>query len=342
VVARAKNSSMANSSRANSVAGQGEGGRPAPLYLFYGEEDLLIEEELRRLEEAARQSPLPSVERHLGREVIARDLVESACTLPLGGGFRLIVIEEAQAIPAAERAALLPYLDDPCPSTCLAFVYPGKRPAADDKLAAKLKQHALTREFRRLRPGELKDWARGRARSLGLEVEPAALEALVEGSGGALRDLAAEIDKAALGVGQGKRLKVADLAALSRHGSAKPWDVAQLACGGDGAGALLALADLMEANSEAAPLVVLSQLARHIRKVLLAADLKARGASEEEIAQRLRTYPRYLGDYMAAARRGRERLVGMLQSVLAAELDLKTSAAPKRERLEQLILSLAG
>jgi DNA polymerase-3 subunit delta len=314
-------------------------GRPGPLYLFFGEEDFLLEQAVRRLEEAASRCPFPAREHYRGGEVSARDLMESACTLPLGGSFRLLVVEEAQAIPAAERDKLLPYLENPCPTSCLVFTWRAKKLEAKDKFAALLKRKAKIFGFARLRAGELKAWARARAKAMGLAVEPAALEALIEGSGGSLRDLAAELDKAALSA-KGGRLTTGDLAALSRHGSQTIFRLAELACGGDTAGALLALADVMEAGTTAG--TVLRTIAQRVRKLLLAAELSARGASEEEVASELRTFRCYVSGYLAQARRGRPRLARMLSEVLEAEFDLKTSSAPERERLERLVMSLGS
>lgn len=312
----------------------------APLYLLFGEEDFLMEEALHSFGEVAARCPFPTRERCLGKEVVARDLLESACTLPLGGGLRLIVVEEAQGTPVSEREKLLPYLENPCPTTCLVFAWRAKRLEAKDKFLSALRQRAQVVEFARLWPGDFKVWARTRVKSLGLSVETAALEALIAGSGGSLRDLAAELDKAALSVPQGGRLTLAHLSALSRHASAKPWEVAELACRGEAAGALLALADLMEAGTT--PGAVLAAVSRHLRKLLLVAEMEEGGLGEPEMAQRLRIYPTYVRGYLEQARRGRGRLARMLSEVLSAEYDLKTSAAPERERLERLVLSLAG
>lgn len=322
------------------LAREFERGRPAPLYLLYGEEDYLMEEALRQLEAAADRSPFPARERHLGKEVSARDLTESAATLPLGGAFRLVVVEEAQQIPAAERDKLLSYVDNPCPTTCLVFVWRDRRLAAKDRLVAALKQKAQVVEFARLRAGEINAWARARAQEMGLAAEPAALEALVQGSGGGLRELAAELDKAALSVPQGGSLTLASLQAMCRHGQAKTWDVAELACQGNAAGALLVLDDLLAAGGE--PGVVLRAVSRHLRKLLMVAEMEAQGLAADEMAQRLGSFPAYVRGYVAQAARCRDRLTGMLGEVLAAERDLKTSAAPGRERLERLVLSLAG
>jgi DNA polymerase-3 subunit delta len=317
-----------------------QGRRPAPLYLFFGEEEFLMAEAVRAFEEAAGRCPFPARERYSGRELAARDLVESACTLPLGGGFRLLVVDDAQAIPAPERERLIPYCEDPCPSSCLLFVWRAKRLEADDKLAALLKRQAKVRQFGRLKGGELKAWAMSRAKGLGLKPEPAALEALIESAGGSLRDLAAEMDKAALRVPAGGRLTLEHLAALSYHGFQPAWKVAELACGEDTAAALLALAGVLAAGKGAGS--VLSNIARHLRRLILAAELSGEGAGEQEIARRLGIFPYYLRGYLKQAERGRERLIGMLSEVLAADYDLKTAGVPERERLERLIFSLSA
>jgi DNA polymerase-3 subunit delta len=315
------------------------GQQPAPLYLLFGEEEFLIQQALRAFEEAASRSPFPAREGYLGKEVVARELVESACTLPLGGGFRLIIIDEAQSIPAAERERLMAYVEGPCPTSCVVFAWRAKKLEAKDKFVSALKGRARVLEFKRLNPGELKVWAKTQAIKMGLKVEPAALEALIEGSGGLVRDLAAELDKAALSVAKGGTLKMGDLSALSRHGSQPVYMLSEFACGGNATAALLALADAFEGNIKVG--TVLLSFAKRIRQLILAAELSAQGATQEEIAHRLGTWPKHAAMCIEQGRKRRERLPGMLAQVLQADLDIKTGAAHDRERLERLILDLA-
>ncbi|MFH0810201.1 MAG: DNA polymerase III subunit delta [Pseudomonadota bacterium] len=313
-------------------------GRPAAVYLFHGEEDFLIERAVRQIEEAAGRGPFPAKERYAGKEVLARDLLESACTLPLGNGFQLLIIDDAQAIPATERGKLLPYLDRPCASSCVVFICQGKRLDARNDLLAALKLKARTVEFSRLKTAELKTWAKSEALARGLKPEPAALDALVKCSGGALRELAAELDKAALSAGPDGRLALTDLAALSRHGGRNVWQLAEMACGTDAGAALLALDDVLGAGG--APTWILNEMAKRVRRLLEVTDIAKDGGGEAQVAQRLRIYPWQAAGCLAQAKRGRGRLVEMLSEVLQAEFSLKTSAAPERELLERLVLRL--
>uniref|UniRef100_UPI002FDF3794 DNA polymerase III subunit delta n=1 Tax=Thermodesulfitimonas autotrophica TaxID=1894989 RepID=UPI002FDF3794 len=144
-----------------------EKGEILPVYLFYGPEVYLQREAVRRFRAALVGENALNCEVVDGEEVPPREVAAMANTLPLFATRRLVVVKNAPYFGAGkEDPALLAYLRQPNPATCLIFCTSGtvEKKAATFKLVQK---QGKAVEFSYLAPEELKKWFQKKARQAG-------------------------------------------------------------------------------------------------------------------------------------------------------------------------------
>ncbi len=101
--------------------------RFAPVYLFYGEEDFLIDECIHAVIEntidaEARAFNLDVMD---GSKADAKDVVAHASSFPMMGSRRVVVVKEFEKLAATdtEKEILAAYIERPLDSTCLIAVW---------------------------------------------------------------------------------------------------------------------------------------------------------------------------------------------------------------------------
>ncbi len=99
-------------------------GRILPLYLFFGEEEFLIQEALdliikKVVDPGASDFNFNSI---YCRDTPASEVVNLCQTLPFMSEKRLVIAKDFDALKAADLEAVVAYLKEPSPSTCLVMV----------------------------------------------------------------------------------------------------------------------------------------------------------------------------------------------------------------------------
>jgi len=96
--------------------------RLSPVYLFYGEEDFLVDEAARRVVDVA----LPTEGREFNLEVIygsetdGRDIVSRASSFPMMSDRRVVVVREMDKL--VNKELLSNYIDHPLQTNCLVLL----------------------------------------------------------------------------------------------------------------------------------------------------------------------------------------------------------------------------
>lgn len=173
-------------------------GEILPAYYFHGAEDLLKDDAVRQLLEAAVEPSTRdfNLDRRRAADLSADDFWSLTLTPPMLAERRVVVITEVEAIQQrrqksqALRAALLKYLGSPSPQTVLALVQ-----SSDEKPDPEVARTATTVAFEPLPPDRLRRWIRHRAEQEGLEIDEDGARHLHEAVGDDLPQLAAEITK---------------------------------------------------------------------------------------------------------------------------------------------------
>jgi DNA polymerase-3 subunit delta len=301
-------------------------GRPDPLYLLYGEDEIeksalaadfgdLVEEGLRAFNVERIHAAGMTTGDQLAEAV--GSLVAAARTLPMMASRRIIVVLQAEAIlsPKRESEAAARALDEleelltrPDRETTLVLV----AGALDrrSRMYKLLTKHATLVACGVLEsPADAERWVRTRVAAAGSEIAPAAARLLAERAGTDLPRLRGEVDRLLLyALGQ-PSIGVDDVRAIAGPAALQDeWAMTNAIEAGDAAHALKQLALMLD--SGAAPEKILGQLGWVVRA----------------------KFPQIASGQIAAA-------VGAL---FRTDVDLKRSAGDPRVLLERLVVELCA
>lgn len=266
----------------------------------------------------------------------AARLLASLNQLPMGGDRRLVVVKEAQDLPAAIQEQIIAYLGDPNPE-CSALLIFDKLDSRKRlyKAIAKQSPKAIIKcnaPQKRDAPSQLDRMAR----ELGLSLDPDARDELLDRVGAnpallsrslrTIRETNPELTWVTLPIVRSQ---------VARLESPGPWRIADAVAAKRGAEAL----DLL-AQANANDLISIHLwITRRIREMLVAKELQASGFSErpgtELLAERFGLRPadrspqnawRYRSAWRSASRFSRNELVEALRGALDVEDALKGSA----------------
>ena len=307
----------------------------APVYCFYGEEDLLVEETVRRLIEAAVDESSRSFNLDIinGSEADARSVLALASSHPMISERRVVLVREFEKL--TDRDALLAYVAHPLPSTILVLVT--AKPDMRQKIFKALHDHAAMVEFRAPGDAEISEWIRQRIASLGKKVAPEACELLQSCVGRSLREIQQEIEKVLLYIGAKPSVEEGDVASVV--GMSRPYNIFELqkAIGQrDVARSLLIAGRMIDSGEGATGIIVM--LTRYIQKVWLAQELARTSPNEYKLAASIGVSPVFVREYTTAAKAFTELdLDSCFAALLDADLTLK-SASPDPKLVMTLLI----
>jgi len=197
-------------------------GEIQPVYYLYGDEELLKDDAVRRIQALAVDAAARdfNLDRRRAPEVSAdqfRSLVE---TPPMLSARRCVVLTEVECLQQKRprqqqlRSAVTEYLAHASPETVLVLVQ-----SAGERADPGLERSATAVDFEILEPARVFKWIHHRAGETGLKLDDDAARLLQEAVGDDLPQLAAEIVKLAAAV-QGRSVSAADVADMVgvRHG----------------------------------------------------------------------------------------------------------------------------
>ncbi len=320
-------------------------GAPAaarPAYLVKGSDPSLVAQAAHALTEqlVAGGDPSMMIEEFGGPGVDQFDIgvVIDACTTPpFLVDRRVVVVREAGQLSVVDAKRLVAYLDDPLESTALVLVGGGGTVP-----------QALTKAVGAV--GDVVDTSvgTGKARSQWLaehlkggpvRLEGPAVARLSEHLGEDMGRLVGLLDTLASAYGRGSTISLDDLEPfLGEAGALAPWDLTDAVDAGDTAKALTVLHRMVTAG-ESHPLVVLSMLHRHYRRML---QLDGAGVTSPEQAAEIlglrSTFPAKKA--LTQARRiGSARLARAIQLLAEADLDVRGSTALSGELVLEVLVA---
>ncbi len=326
-----------------------------PLYVFYGDEEFLMDRALARLEAGLRDeygeppvksifyAPTPRARKgprdeedgpavNGGREAneaaLAEFLTESRVASLWGPG-QLLVLRRVE-LNAAALKAINDYLDHPAPRAWVVLLAEGAkaRDLAKHPVWGRLQKAGAALGFYRLKEAELLQWLNQEAQGLGKTLALAAAQRLVEIVGDNLAELSQELEKLALYAGGEKTLTPNLVNQLATH--SRSFNIFALveALGEPGPHKrLTALAQLLDLGEQ--PPKILGMLARQLR-LLIKFKEKAPGLSPWDIKRLAPQAPRF----SEAALRSHLFLLDQI------DWQLKTSAGNPRLWLEWALLKM--
>lgn len=195
-------------------------GKIYPVYLLHGEESFLIDEAASYLENHLLQEHEKVFDLQVlyGMDVTVPYLLEQLLQLPLMASRRLIMLREAQQLPAIKD--LENYLSKPAPSSILVLCHKGKLMDKRIKAFDAIRKHGFILEASRPKERDIGPWLVHTAKAMKIILEPEAAEALTELIGYDLSLLNTELKKLAVSHANGaavSRTDIFDLVGMSRE-----------------------------------------------------------------------------------------------------------------------------
>lgn len=314
---------------------------PQLLYL-YGEETFLLERAVQRLRDAA--VPRDSWDFNLtvvnGRELLAARLLEILQTFPLFAAHRLVLVKDAQLIPAAQLEGLQEYLKHPVAESLLVFT--GDKIDGRKKFFQDFKKYGELVEFKKYYDNQIPAFVREQAKGAGRNFTEDAMALFCRRVNSNLQEINGELVKLFAYLGERRLVDVADVAAVvsdTRAGSV--FELTNAVGKRQAAEALRLLARLLEDG--VAPLVILAMLVRHFRQLWKAKELVQRREANKEIARLVGMNPYFLEGLLAQTNSFSSAELGRaFELFLQTDLALKSSGAHPSALLEQLLLDLTS
>ena len=299
----------------------------APMYFFYGEEDFLIEECIDAIIESGADPAMKEFNLDIlqGNEVDGKKIAAVASAYPMMTERRVVIVKDFDRVSGKDLFE--PYIENPSQTTVL--VLTASNPDFRKKPYLTLKKKAVCGEFRSFYDNETILWIERRMKKLQCTMEPEAVALLHSFVGNSLRELANEIDKVMIAVGDKQAITAAEIEHVV--GVSREFTVFELA-NKIGEKNLAKALEIMERmlNSGESAVGMVAALTNHFIRLWKLHDAARQRKSEQEMLQYVYFNSYALKSSIAQLKNYRAEEIENAFSLLAdADLALKSSAEPK-------------
>ena len=315
-------------------------GQIEPVYFLFGPETYLRDEAARSIADQAMSGTLLHEFNDSTFNLTsddARDAIAAAEQLPMMSQRRVVRIKNLGKLKEADEEVLLNYVNRPVDTSVVIFI---TEEIDKRKKLAKVLMAGAAFEFQPLKLNELQAWIRFYLKDLTAEIEPQALQRILETVISDLHTLANELNKlaaAALPSGRITTELVDSLVGRSREHM--NWELSDHIVSRNRRGALKTLKDLLDDGVE--PLLLIGLIAGTYRRMALAKALLSQGASPATIFSEVRMPPFKQRDYLAMLNQvDSERLARTIRRIAETDLAIKTSKATPHMQVEMLVCEL--
>lgn len=313
-----------------------------PVTYIYGTEDFIAGEALSAIKAAALTGGFDSMNLHVfeGAKATADEVVSAASTLPAFSPYRLIVVRNAEKLKAAVELELIPYIENPCPTTCLVFVSQEGKVDRGSPFFSLLAKNGFLRECSRLRDAELIQWIKKEAKSQGKEITPSATAKLLNAAGNRMRDIKGELERIILFALEKKTIEDSDVedAGLDLR-EETVFGLSDAIGSRDMAKAMRIYNKVSGEDS----LKVLGAISRQIRTLFRVKALAKKGVTGPRLSGALKVPPFAVEGYVRRSRLFTEgELREAVKQLYAADRDFKSGRVPESVVLPRLITELCS
>lgn len=319
-------------------------GNILPLYLFYGEEDFLIREAVdlivqKVVDPGTRDFNFNTL---YCREASVSDIIGIAQTLPFMAEKRLIIARDIDAFKAGDLEALIPYLMDPSPSTCLIMLSNQRKYDKKTVISAVEQGGGAVVAFYALQETEVREWITGWARMRGISIAPEAVQFVVQVVGTDLQKINNELEKVEIYIKDRKTISLEDVRkVVGDFREFSPFDLADAIGRRDRQKAFLVLTRLLQEGEE--PVGLIGAISWNMRRLLRAKAMESSGMGYEEIKKRLNILWLHSASFREQMNMfSQHELRYAFDALLQADRHLKTGGLEGRLILDRLILKLCG
>ncbi len=318
-------------------------GKILPLYLFFGEEEFLIQEAVdliisKVVDPGARDFNFNTL---YCKDTSSSELVNLCQTLPFLSEKRLVIAKEIDVFKAADLEELIPYLNDPSPSTCLLML--SNQPRFEKKaVTSAVEAHGAVTRFYALLDREIVAWIEEWARTRGLSIRRDAAQFLWQTLGNDLQKIINELEKVRISLKEKKILTLDDVkTVVGDFREYSSFDLAAAIGQKNSEKAFLILSRLIQEGE--APVGLLGSIAWNFRRLMQAKTMEAAGVRPDDITKKLRIIFHQAGLFKEQMRcYTLDELREVFAVMLSTDKALKSSGLNGRLILERMILRLCG
>ncbi len=328
------------------------------IYLMYGGNDVSLQEALSSMKNEVQPEELRDVNiTVLDSPAVSLEQFEATCgTVPFMAEKRMVIVrgllDQYEVQRAGRRSGPpkrkslgqwegLPTMLEALPDTTDVVFIDGSLDSRNNALLRSIRSLGETLTFSVPRPRELPQWVLDRAGRRGTDIEPRAADALANAVGGNLRIIDSELEKLSV-YRDGEQVRYEDVQEMVAYVKEANIFAAVDAVVERRPG--LAIRHVHQLLDEGrAPTYVITMIARQVRLILLARDVKAQGVPQSEIGGRLSLSGYPLQKTLEQEQRiSSERLAAMHRKLLDADVSLKTSSVEDGLVLDMMIAALAA
>jgi len=325
-----------------------------PVYLLYGPEEYLIEEDVQRLLNQTLSQNERGFNFHVfsGGEHSGQEIVQAAQTVPMLSQYRFVLVREADRMDEEETDALVEYIRRPSLSTCLVLcgqtIGPWKGHRKEVEKVGKVTEYA------RLKGRALVSWMKNRMKEKGKALSEEAADYLVEVVGDRLYDVENALEKVFLSVEEKRTVELPDMEEITSEVKVSTvFDLTDAIGHQNLEKALGILEKAMESKAvsfrkeeeeskvgDPVP-VLLSMMARQYWSMLVIKQMSSHQGDVGELAKELRTSPWNIRKLMDQANNFSE--ASLQEGILhchQTDLAVKRSRGPKDLLMEKLVIDL--
>ena len=261
-----------------------ENGEFAPLYLLCGDEPYLVERAVKKLLDRAVDPGFRDFNLNVfyGNECKGDEVFSASQTLPMFAELRVVLVKKGGELSAGAMDVLLPYLQDPCPSTCL--ILQADKVDGRKKFFADFKKRGEVVEFKRPYENQLGPYVRDEVRAAGKKIDSAAAELLAYLVGNNLQELVSQIEKLCIYCGKKELIGVAEVQAIVSDTKVESVFEFTDALGAKDAGRALRMLTTLLGDGEV-PIRILGGVAHHYRQLWKVRELLNRKVPFADLAK---------------------------------------------------------
>lgn len=317
-------------------------GDVSPIYFLHGPEEFGKEDLLKSMVQSLVDPATRAFnfDNFHGEDLDISDVANRVASFPMMAPRRLVVVKKIDRLDDAEARTLLPYVENPAPTTTLlltATKFDGRK-----KLFSELRKASVSVEFKQPYDNQIPDWIRGRAGAMDKEMDEEAVHLLQMSVGNQLPDLANELEKLSIHVGDARAIGVDDVREIvNASRGASIFELADAMGKRRSAEALSLLKQLVDQGEN--PTRMVAMLTRHIAILRKARWLQTQRLPRTEMALKLKVPPFFLSGYLEqAALFTDEEIWNAYGCLLKADNRLKSRARSTHAHLSELIVSVCS
>jgi len=309
-----------------------------PIYLFYGEEEFLLNEALSAVEDGVLDGGAKEFNFDVfqAKETPAPQILDVAETLPMMASHRLVVVKGVDKWNEGEWDTFSNYLENPSDMTVLVFIARGldKRKKTHKKLLEK----STALEFKKPYDNQVPSWIHFIVKKEGLTIESDAIMLLHQFVGSNLMEVQGEVQKLAQYIGERKNITVKDvIEVVSKIKVQSVFDLTRAIGESDKAQALLCLSHLLSHGQN--EVGILALVSRHIRILRSVKNAQKEGTRGAQLAAKVGVSPYFLAEYENQARDWSDKKIERtFKALLDTDRALKSSPLSSHIWLENFVI----